>query len=82
MAAIGLGGGRRKTGDVIDPAVGFSAFRPVGARVEAGEAVAQVHAKNGADADAAIAALADAITIADAPPTLNDVVLARVASRI
>ena len=78
VAAIGLGGGRRKPSDAIDPAVGFSAFRSLGAKLEAGDPICLVHARNVAQADAAIAALAAAIRIADEAPPPQRTVMARI----
>ncbi len=78
VAAIGLGGGRRTTSDVIDPTVGFSDFRPVGTRVRAGEAIALVHASDEAKADAAIAELGEAVRIGDEAPAPLPVVSARI----
>jgi thymidine phosphorylase len=78
IAAIHLGGGRRRAHDAIDPAVGFSAVRAIGSPIAAGEPLAIVHAASEADADAAIAALRRAIRIADAPPAARAIVHARV----
>lgn len=49
LLVVELGGGRSRPGDTIDPAVGLSALRPIGARVDVGEPLARVHA---ADAQA------------------------------
>jgi thymidine phosphorylase len=78
VAAIGLGGGRRATHDVIDAAVGFSQFLPLGSKVAAGDAIALVHAQSDAKADAAIAELAAALEIRDQPPDIRAVVSARI----
>ena len=78
VAAIGLGGGRRKPSDAIDPAVGFSAFRSLGAKLEAGDPICLVHARNETQADAAIAALDAAMRIADEAPPPQRVVSARI----
>ncbi len=80
VAAIGLGGGRRTTGDVIDLAVGFSNFLPLGSKLEAGQAIALVHARSGAAADAAIAELQQAMEIHDAAPAPRKLVSARITS--
>jgi thymidine phosphorylase len=69
VAAIGLGGGRRKASDVIDLTVGFSQFRSVGAKLMEGEIICLVHSPDEARADAAIDELSAAIRIGDeAPP--------------
>jgi thymidine phosphorylase len=71
LAILSLGGGRRQADDTVDPRVGLSDVAGIGRRVEAGEPLALVHAPNDAAADAAIAALHEAIRIADAPPRLR-----------
>jgi thymidine phosphorylase len=78
IAAINLGGGRRHAGDRIDPAVGFAQVRGIGGAIAAGEPLAMVHAANEADAAAAIAALRQALAIAEAPPSVPPVVHARI----
>ncbi|WKB55045.1 thymidine phosphorylase [Eleftheria terrae] len=57
IVVVQLGGGRRRSEDRIDPAVGLSALAPVGAVLERGTPVALVHAANPASADAAVAAV-------------------------
>jgi thymidine phosphorylase len=78
IAVVDLGGGRRRASDPIDPAVGFTAVRGVGDAVARGEPLAIVHAAGEGDAAAAIAALRDAIRIADAAPPRRPVVRARI----
>jgi thymidine phosphorylase len=78
VAAIGLGGGRRKASDVIDLTVGFADFKPVGTRLALGDPIAMVHARNAAEAYAAIAALAEAVRIGDEAPVLAPVISARI----
>ncbi|AOJ05401.1 thymidine phosphorylase [Burkholderia mayonis] len=57
LAVVGLGGGRAKIGDALDYAVGLSALAGLGARIDAGQPLALVHAR---DVDAAKRA-ADAV---------------------
>ena len=78
VAAIGLGGGRRKATDIIDLTVGFSDFRPVGTTLVAGDPICLVHARNDAEADAAIAALGANIRITDQKPVPQPAVSARI----
>ncbi len=78
LIVVDLGGGRRKTTDIIDMGVGLSDFLPVGTKVAAGDTVALIHAKNDADAEKANRALAEAITIADTAPPARPLVHARV----
>jgi pyrimidine-nucleoside phosphorylase/thymidine phosphorylase len=66
-ASCDLGAGRRKKGDPIDPAVGI-VFRPkVGDRLEAGEELGAVHARDAAGAEAGAARVVEAMTMADEP---------------
>ena len=68
MAVIGLGGGRRVSSDTIDHSVGFSDLAGLGRMVDREEPVGVVHALNEDQANAAAAALQDAITIGDTVP--------------
>jgi thymidine phosphorylase len=74
---IELGGGRRRTEDAIDPAVGFSALRGGGDAVGPGRPLAIVHARSAADAESAARGLRAAVTVAGAanpsitPPVLR-----------
>jgi thymidine phosphorylase len=75
LAVVALGGGRRRAGDAIDPRVGFSAVRPLGAALRAGEPLLRVHAASADDALAAARAAAAAITLADTAPASGPVVV-------
>jgi thymidine phosphorylase len=79
VAVVDLGGGRRKTEDVVDPAVGFSEFRGVGCRLEKGDPVCLIHARSETDADRAAAALDAALRIADEAPPLRPLIHRRIA---
>jgi pyrimidine-nucleoside phosphorylase len=62
-----LGALRRKKGDAIDPAVGI-VFRPkVGDRVEQGEEIGTVHARDQSSAEAAVQRVLAAITLSEDP---------------
>ena len=63
VAVIGLGGGRRRAEDGIDPSVGLSEMREVGDAVDATRPIAVVHARSTADAQAAAAAIREAVTV-------------------
>ncbi|HEY6086625.1 MAG TPA: thymidine phosphorylase [Burkholderiaceae bacterium] len=71
---IALGGGRVRVSDGVDTRVGLSAIRPIGARVQRGEALARLHAQCRSDAEAARESLLAAITLGDeghaGPPLL------------
>lgn len=66
VLVIELGGGRRKASDAIDHRVGLTQVVPVGAKVEAGQPIARVHAANEAASKQAQAAFLRALTWADA----------------
>jgi thymidine phosphorylase len=77
LAVIALGGGRARAGDTVDPRVGLSDVRAVGARVARGEPLAIVHAADDDSAQTALRSVAAAIQIADqatALPVLHAVV--------
>ena len=78
LAVIGLGGGRRRSSDTIDPAVGLSRLAPVGPRAGADEPLAWVHAASEADAVVAIAAVQAAYRLGDTPVAAAPPVLRRV----
>lgn len=67
LAALQLGAGRAKAEDAIDPAVGVDALVKVGDRVEAGEALCQVHANGERAAAEACEILGRAIAVGDSP---------------
>ena len=64
-AIIALGGGRARTDDAIDPAVGFVIPAKPGDRVRRGDLLAVIHARTEADAEQARTALDEAIVIGD-----------------
>ncbi len=78
VAVVDLGGGRRKTTDTIDLAVGFSEFRAVGTRVAVGDRIALVHAADEVAAKQAIAALERCVHIVDTAPTARPLIHARI----
>jgi thymidine phosphorylase len=80
IAVIELGGGRRKADDTIDHTVGFTKLAGVGASVGGDDApLGIVHARNESSADAAIAALRAACTIADTAPPAGKNIYERIA---
>ena len=74
-AVLLLGGGRRAVTDAIDPAVGVSALRKVGDRVERGEPLATVHARSRAEAEALAPQLLAAFAFSDEPVPPRPLVL-------
>jgi thymidine phosphorylase len=67
-AAMGLGAGRAKVDDRIDPAVGLVIERRIGDRVVPGDALAVVHAGDQARADEAIRRVQAAYRIGSGAP--------------
>jgi pyrimidine-nucleoside phosphorylase len=67
LASVGLGAGRLRKGDPIDPAVGIVVRPKIGDRLEAGAPIGEVHAR---DRDAALEAarrVLAAMDVTDAP---------------
>jgi thymidine phosphorylase len=67
LAVVRFGGGRTKETDPVDPAVGLTGVVRRGARVERGDPLAVVHARDEAVAQAAAQAVRAAIRIGAAP---------------
>ncbi|WP_181701431.1 thymidine phosphorylase [Chthonobacter albigriseus] len=57
VAVVGLGGGRTRAADPIDPSVGFSLLAGLGETVDGERPLGMVHAANEGDAERAAAAL-------------------------
>jgi pyrimidine-nucleoside phosphorylase len=75
IAALELGAGRRTKEDEIDHAVGIVCHAKRGKAVEAGETLAEVHARDDASADRAAAAVLAAYELGDEPPREHPIVL-------
>lgn len=71
---IGLGGGRRRVGEKLNMAVGFSAVAAIGTELDADTPLAIVHAASDADADMAEAAYRAACTMASRAPAKTPVI--------
>ncbi|GAB4362921.1 MAG: thymidine phosphorylase [Oricola sp.] len=78
VAVVELGGGRRRREDEIDHAVGITGLKPVGAELGQGEALAVVHARDGAALETAKRAVLDAYALADDAPEIADPVAERI----
>jgi pyrimidine-nucleoside phosphorylase len=65
VGIIALGGGRTRVEDAVDPSVGFVITARPGDVVQAGEPLATVFARNSADLAIGMAALREAIVVAD-----------------
>jgi pyrimidine-nucleoside phosphorylase len=75
MAAVHLGAGRQTKEDAIDHAVGIVVGAKRGDRVEAGQPVAEVHARTEDQAAAAVAEVLAAYELGEAPPPERPVLL-------
>ena len=80
-AAVGLGAGRDRLDAPIDPAVGFTIAAPVGTRVKRGDPIIQIHHRGGRGLAEAKRLLESAITISDAAPAEQPLVLDRIEGR-
>ncbi len=80
-AIIDLGGGRTKVTDEIDPSVGVMIHRRPGARVERGEPLATIHARDEATFASAADALREAIGVGETPPAERPLISHRVTAR-
>jgi thymidine phosphorylase len=79
LVLMGLGGGRRRPEDHIDPAVGLVDVRGIGDSVGPGRPLAIVYARSEADAERAAEELRAATHIGDAPPAPAAAVRERIA---
>jgi pyrimidine-nucleoside phosphorylase len=75
QAALHLGAGRRTKDDTIDHAVGVRCLAKRGDRVEAGQTVAEIHARDDESAERAAAEVIAAYTYAGEPPPDRPIVL-------
>jgi pyrimidine-nucleoside phosphorylase len=75
LATVHLGGGRRAKEDAIDHSVGVVCRRKRGDQVAAGDALADVHARDDASADEAAAEVLAAYALADTAPPERPIVL-------
>jgi pyrimidine-nucleoside phosphorylase len=79
LAALRLGAGRARAEDDVDPAVGVSALVKVGERVEAGQPLALIHARDDESWAEAEVRLRDGITVGDEPPAPSPLIAERIA---
>jgi thymidine phosphorylase len=80
LAVVGLGGGRRRATDTIDPSVGLAEVRGLGEPVGPDAPFAIVHAATDSDAATAAELLRNAVEVAPSrPATVSPTVIERVA---
>jgi pyrimidine-nucleoside phosphorylase len=75
LAALRLGAGRRTKDELVDHAVGIVCAKKRGDRVEAGEPLAELHARDEATADEAASTVLAAYELGDEPPRARGIVL-------
>ncbi len=80
-AVVQMGGGRQKVDDVVDPTVGMVISARPGTRVEKGEPLASIYAKDEAGVALAKQALRSSIVIGDGQPQVPPLVAARVSAK-
>jgi thymidine phosphorylase len=78
LAVIALGGGRMRSSDAIDHAVGFDRLAGLGAHVGADAPLGRVHARTAEAAERAADALRAACVVGDGAPEVPDPVLRRI----
>lgn len=66
-ASVDLGAGRRRKGDPIDPAVGIVFHPKIGDRIEVGDELGEVHARDEEAADACAALVLGTLTLSGDP---------------
>jgi pyrimidine-nucleoside phosphorylase len=81
-ASVALGAGRDRVEDSIDPAVGIMVRVTVGDRVAAGDPMLELHYRDRARLDAALALLARAVTIGDDRPTARGRLVGEVSGKV
>lgn len=72
LAVVALGGGRKRSQDEIDPAVGLAGLAGIGAEIAPDAPLAIVHARDEAQAEAAAAALRGAYVIGEQAAPRSD----------
>jgi thymidine phosphorylase len=78
LAVMALGGGRRRADDDIDPHVGLTAWRPIGAEIGPAQPICRVDARTPAAAEAAARSILDAVELSDTPPATAPVITKRI----
>ena len=78
LAVRELGAGRERAEDAVDPAVGVELFVEKGSRVQKGQALARIHAKDLEQAKTCAQALRAAVHVQQEAPEPSPLVLARI----
>lgn len=75
VVVVGLGGGRVRPDDPIDPTVGFTALAGIGADADGETPIGFVHAASESDAARAAAALVEAYSVSEEKPPAGAVIV-------
>ena len=78
MAVVSMGGGRRQASDLIDYSVGFTDVVRLGARIDAQQPLAVIHAKDENSWQEAAKAVKAAIKLDDKAPEITPTVYRRI----
>jgi thymidine phosphorylase len=81
LAVVALGGGRLRSDQTIDPAVGFTDIAELGAKVSKGDTLLRIHARNAETAKAAADMVEQAVAIGDAAPRNPPLVWKRITAK-
>ncbi len=74
MVVVELGGGRRMAADVVDHGVGLSCLMSLGRKVDKGEPMCFIHAKNDEEARAVVKRVQQAVTISESETSVQPVI--------
>ena len=79
LAVVGLGGGRQREGDRVNPSVGLSDLAGIGDEIGAGDPLCMIHAATLAQAEAAVRVVQAAYVLQDKAPPEVPLILKRIA---
>ncbi len=77
LTIVALGGGRTRTSDPIDFAVGMTSLASLGSPIQAGQPLAMVHARNETTAHKAVLEIQSAYAVGDLPPPSHPLIYHR-----
>ncbi len=78
LAVVALGGGRLRSDQIIDPAVGLTDIAELGAKVSRGDVLMNIHARSREEAEEAARMIGKAIHIGESAPEMPVLVPARI----
>lgn len=78
LAVVSLGGGRLRSDQEIDPAVGLSGIIGLGEKVSKGQPLMQVHGRSKDDCEHALKLVQKAVRISDSAPEIGPVIQERI----